>query len=183
MQSVTAEARRIAPAFDDGEPLSVTAAVIHAGTVAVGLADVIETRRAEHVAHEALKPPRLFTSEGETITGPRAGQGGEGVLVGSPVSAGVAEGRARVVFGLEDAELHDGDILVAPSTDPAWTPLFSAVRAIVLEIGGMMSHGAVVARELGLPTVVGIDNATELIADGSKIRVDGSQGIVAKIPG
>jgi len=115
------------------------------------------------------------------VTGGRIPHAREGVLVGSAVSGGIAEGRARVVLRPQDAELHDGDILVAPSTDPAWTPLFSAVRGIVLEIGGVMSHGAVVARELGIPTVVGIDNATRLIPDGARIRVDGSAGLVEPV--
>lgn len=142
------------------------------------LAEVVAEREAEHRAHEKLTPPRLFTSTGEIVTGPHSAHHKEGVLVGCPVSAGVAEGRARVVLRPQDAELEKGDILVAPFTDPSWTPLFSAVRGMVLEIGGVMTHGAVVARELGLPTVVGVDNATTLIPDGQRIRVDGSEGVV-----
>ncbi|HET9516840.1 MAG TPA: phosphoenolpyruvate synthase [Actinoplanes sp.] len=144
----------------------------------VGLAQTIAARRAEHDRFQALNPPRLFTSDGEVVNGTHGGSHPEGALAGFPVSAGVVEGRARVVLRPQDAELHDGDILVARSTDPAWTPLFAAVRGIVLEIGGVMSHGAVIARELGLPTVVGIDDATRLIPDGSRIRVDGSAGFV-----
>ncbi len=151
------------------------------GQAPADLAEVIEARKAEHEAYEALTLPRLFTSDGEVVNGTRAGQDREGVLIGCPVSAGVAEGRARVVLRPQDAELQDGDILVASFTDPAWTPLFWAVRGIVLEIGGVMSHGAVVARELGLPTVVGVDDATRLIPDGERIRVDGSQGVVELI--
>jgi pyruvate,water dikinase len=151
-----------------------------------GLADVaglVEERKAEHVANNALKPPRLFTSDGEIIGGgpPANGKGKEGVLIGLPVSSGVIEGRARVVLRPEDAQFEEGDILVAPYTDPGWTPLFAAVRGVVLEIGGLMTHGAVVARELGLPTVVGIDDATKLIPDGARIRVDGSRGVVELI--
>jgi pyruvate,water dikinase len=151
------------------------------GHVPVDLPHLIQARKAEHQAFEAATPPRLFTSDGEIVNGAHALKEREGVLIGSPVSAGVAEGVARVVLRPEDAKLQPGDILVAPFTDPAWTPLFSAVRGLVLEIGGMMSHGAVVARELGLPTVVGIDNATVLIPDGESIRVDGTQGVVETI--
>jgi pyruvate,water dikinase len=136
---------------------------------------------AEHETYEALTTPRLFTSDGEVVNGTRAEQARPGVLIGCPVSAGVVEGRARVVLRPQDAELQDGDILVAPFADPAWTPLFSAVRGIVLEIGGVMTHGAVVARELGLPAVAGVDDATRLISDGKHIRVDGSQGVVELI--
>jgi rifampicin phosphotransferase len=145
------------------------------------LTGLIERRRAEHAANNSLKPPRLFTSDGEIVSGgPPPGQGKDkaGVLTGLPVSSGVVEGRARVVLRPENAHLEEGDILVAPYTDPGWTPLFSAVRGVVLEIGGLMTHGAVVARELGLPTVVGIDDATKLIPDGTRIRVDGSRGVV-----
>jgi rifampicin phosphotransferase len=149
-----------------------------AGQVPGGLAELISARKAEYEAHRALTPPRLFTSDGEVISGSAAGEGKEGVLTGCPVSGGIAEGRARVVLRPEDAELREGDILVAPFTDPAWTPLFAAVRGLVLEVGGVMTHGAVIAREMGLPAVVGIDGATRLIADGERVRVDGHHGTV-----
>jgi rifampicin phosphotransferase len=149
-----------------------------AGQAPEGLAGLISARKAEHEAHMALTPPRLFTSDGEVISGSAAGPGKDGVLTGCPVSGGIAEGRARVVLRPEDAELREGDILVAPFTDPAWTPLFAAVRGLVLEVGGVMTHGAVIAREMGLPAVVGIDGATRLIADGERVRVDGHHGTV-----
>lgn len=149
------------------------------GTTPADLPALISARKQEHDLSRSLHPPRLFTSEGEIITGTHAAGDATGTtLTGSPVSAGVVEGRARVVLRPQDADLQDGDILVAPFTDPGWTPLFSAVRGMVLEIGGLMTHGAVVARELGLPTVVGVDGATRVIRDGERIRVDGSLGIV-----
>jgi len=74
--------------------------------------------------------------------------------------------------------LNEGEILVAPQTDPGWTPLFQSAKAIVTEVGGLMTHGAVVAREYGIPAVVGVDDATTLINDGDTIRVDGDQGFV-----
>ncbi len=95
-----------------------------------------------------------------------------------PVSAGVAEGRARVVLKLEEAQIDKGDILIAPYTDPAWTPLFSLAAGLVTEVGGLMTHGAVVAREYGIPAVVGVEQATRRIRDGQQIRVDGSQGFI-----
>ncbi|WP_167828684.1 phosphoenolpyruvate synthase [Streptomyces sp. MZ04] len=135
-------------------------------------------RRADHERARGLTVPRLMTSDGEILVGLPAEHSGDSVLAGLPVSAGVVEGRACVVLRPEHARIPDGSILIAPFTDPAWTPLFSAVSGMVVEIGGLMTHGAVVARELGLPAVVGVDHATKQIPDGARIRVDGSQGTV-----
>jgi pyruvate,water dikinase len=90
----------------------------------------------------------------------------------------VVEGRARVVRKLEGSKLAKGEILIAPYTDPAWTPLFPLASGIVTEVGGLMTHGAVVAREYGIPAVVGVDRATEAIPDGALVRVNGSEGYV-----
>jgi pyruvate,water dikinase len=90
----------------------------------------------------------------------------------------VIEGRARVILNLEDAVLEDGDILVTSFTDPSWTPLFVSIKGLVTEVGGLMTHGAVIAREYGLPAVVGVENATKLIKDGQRIRVHGTEGYV-----
>ena len=81
-------------------------------------------------------------------------------------------------MGLEDAVLEDGDILVTSFTDPSWTPLFVSIKGLVTEVGGLMTHGAVIAREYGLPAVVGVENATKLIKDGQRIRVHGTEGYV-----
>ncbi len=78
----------------------------------------------------------------------------------------------------EDAKLNQGDILVAPYTDPGWTPLFTSAVGLITEVGGMMTHGSVVAREYGIPAVVGIDKATDIIEDGACIRIDGTNGFV-----
>ena len=96
----------------------------------------------------------------------------------SPVSAGTVEGRARVVLDIGAAELEPGDILVTAFTDPSWSPLFVAVAGLVTEVGGLMTHGAVIAREYGLPAVVGVEHATQLIRDGQRIRVHGTDGYV-----
>ncbi len=98
------------------------------------------------------------------------------VIVGSPVSPGVVEGAVRVVFDPHAAQLAPGEILVCPGTDPSWTPLFLAAGGLVMEVGGLMTHGSVVAREYGIPAVVGVDRATQRLKTGQRIRVDGSSG-------
>ena len=105
-----------------------------------------------------------------------------GALVGLPVSAGVIEGRARVILDMAQADLEAGDILVTAYTDPSWTPLFVAITGLVTEVGGLMTHGAVIAREYGLPAVVGVVDATRLIPDGQRIRVHGTDGYVEILP-
>ena len=105
-----------------------------------------------------------------------------GALVGLAVSAGIIEGRARVILDIAHAQLEAGDILVTVSTDPSWTPLFVAIKGLVTEGGGLMTHGAVIAREYGLPAVVGVQHATRLIRDGQRIRVNVTTGSVEFIP-
>jgi phosphoenolpyruvate synthase/pyruvate phosphate dikinase len=140
---------------------------------------VIGKRKDEHKLYEKLTPPRVITSDGEIITGQykRENLPAE-AMVGLAVSSGVIEGRARVILNMEDADLEDGDILVTSFTDPSWTPLFVSIKGLVTEVGGLMTHGAVIAREYGLPAVVGVENATKLIKDGERIRVNGTDGYV-----
>jgi len=136
-------------------------------------------REEEFEVYEKLTPPRLMTSEGEIIPGEYdSGKAPKGALIGIPASSGVVEGRARVILRLEDAELSKGDILVTRFTDPSWTPVFVSISGLVAEVGGIMTHGSVVAREYGLPAVVGVENATRLIKDGQRIRVNGAEGYV-----
>jgi rifampicin phosphotransferase len=140
---------------------------------------LIGKRKDEYKFYEKLTPPRVITSDGEIVAGKYKRENlPAGVLVGLPVSAGVIEGRARVIFNIEDADLEDGDIVVTPFTDPSWTPLFVSIKGLVTEVGGLMTHGAVIAREYGLPAVVGVENATGLIGDGQRIRVNGTEGYV-----
>ncbi|MBD0379986.1 phosphoenolpyruvate synthase [Paenibacillus sedimenti] len=149
----------------------------------VNIQETVEAREKQHELYHKLKSPRVMTSEGEIITGKlRDVQAPEGALLGTPVSAGVIEGIARVVLKPEDAKLNPGEILVAPYTDPGWTPLFTSVVGLITEVGGMMTHGSVIAREYGIPAVVGIEKATELIKDGAYIRVDGTNGFVQILP-
>jgi pyruvate,water dikinase len=139
---------------------------------------IISQRKAEHERHWKLTPPRIFTSDGEIVTGAyKRADLPAGALVGLSVSAGVVEGRARVLSDIT-AELEEGDILVTRFTDPSWTPLFVSIQGLVTEVGGLMTHGAVIAREYGLPAVVGVENATRLIQDGQRIRVHGTDGYV-----
>ncbi|CCH02667.1 phosphoenolpyruvate synthase [Fibrella aestuarina BUZ 2] len=140
---------------------------------------LINQRKADYQRFEKLSPPRVITSEGEILTGRyRRDDLPAGAIVGLAVSAGVVEGRARVVLSLEAADLEEGDILVTPFTDPGWTPLFVTIKGLITEVGGLMTHGAVIAREYGLPAIVGVDNATKRIRDGQRIRVNGTEGYV-----
>jgi pyruvate,water dikinase len=147
-------------------------------------ADLIRRRRAELGTFQSLTPPRVLTSEGETLNGAYHRDGiPPGALVGLSVSAGTREGTARVVTSMADAELEVGDILVTAYTDPSWSPLFVTIGGLVTEVGGLMTHGAVIAREYGLPAVVGVEHATRLIRDGQQIRVDGINGFVEVLDG
>ncbi|WP_435822614.1 rifamycin-inactivating phosphotransferase [Microbispora bryophytorum] len=142
-------------------------------------AQLIGERREAFRSYEALTPPRVLTSDGEAVTGGyRRDDAPPGALAGLPVSAGTVEGRARVILDMAQADLEPGDILVTAYTDPSWTPLFVSVAGLVTEVGGLMTHGAVIAREYGLPAVVGVEQATRLIRDGQRIRVHGTGGYV-----
>jgi pyruvate,water dikinase len=144
---------------------------------------LIGRRREAFKSYQALTPPRVLTSDGEVIAGAyRREDLPDGALIGLPVSAGTVEGRARVILDTARAKLEPGDILVTAYTDPSWTPLFVAIAGLVTEVGGLMTHGAVIAREYGLPAVVGVLDATRLIPDGQRIRVHGTDGYVEILP-
>ena len=140
---------------------------------------IISRRKAEYKLFEKLVAPRVLTSDGEVISGRYRREGLPfGAIVGLPVSSGLTEGRARVIVKMEDADLENGDILVTSFTDPSWTPLFVLIKGLVTEVGGLMTHGSVIAREYGLPAVTGVENATKLIKDGQRIRVNGTDGFI-----
>ncbi len=144
---------------------------------------LVRRRKDAFRSYQALTPPRVLTSDGEVIAGAyRRDDFPPGALVGLPVSAGTIEGRARVILDMAEADLEPGDILVTAYTDPSWTPLFVAINGLVTEVGGLMTHGAVIAREYGLPAVVGVEHATRLIRDGQRIRVHGTAGYVEILP-
>jgi phosphoenolpyruvate synthase/pyruvate phosphate dikinase len=144
---------------------------------------LISQRKHAFRSYQALTPPRVLTSEGEVIAGAyRRDDVPTGALIGLPVSGGTIEGRARVILDMTEADLEAGDILVTAYTDPSWSPLFVAITGLVTEVGGLMTHGAVIAREYGLPAVVGVEHATRLIRDGQRIRVHGTDGYVEILP-
>jgi len=140
---------------------------------------MISKRKDEYRLYEKLTPPRVITSDGEIVTGEYKRENlPAGAIVGLPVSSGMIEGRARVILNMEEAEVEEGDILVTAFTDPSWTPLFVSIKGLVTEVGGLMTHGAVIAREYGLPAVVGVENASKMIRDGQRIRVNGTEGFI-----
>ncbi|QHT59940.1 phosphoenolpyruvate synthase [Paenibacillus lycopersici] len=140
---------------------------------------IIANRKEEYKVYDKLTPPRVITSDGEIITGSYKRENlPAGAIAGLPVSSGVIEGRARVILDMAEANLEDGDILVTAFTDPSWTPLFVSIKGLVTEVGGLMTHGAVIAREYGLPAVVGVEQATRRIRDGQRIRVHGTEGYI-----
>ncbi len=144
---------------------------------------LIQQRKDAFRSYHALTPPRVLTSDGEAVTGAyRRDDVPDGALIGLPVSAGTVEGRARVILDMGEADLEAGDILITTFTDPSWSPLFVGIAGLVTEVGGLMTHGAVIAREYGLPAVVGVDRATRLIRDGQRIRVHGTDGYVEILP-
>ena len=145
--------------------------------------ELIRRRKDAFRSYQTLTPPRVLTSDGEAVAGTyRRDDLPAGALAGLPVSAGTVEGRARIILDMAEADLEPGDILVTAHTDPSWSPLFVAIAGLVTEVGGLMTHGAVIAREYGLPAVVGVEHATHLIQDGQRIRVNGTDGYIEILP-
>jgi len=144
--------------------------------------DLIIARRAEFATYERLASPRVLTSHGEVLFGEfERNDLPANALPGLAVSAGCVEGRARIITDIATSDIEPGDILVTTYTDPSWTPLFITVAGLVTEAGGQMSHGAVIAREYGLPAIVAVRDATRRIRDGQRIRLDGTNGVVTII--
>ena len=182
-QALMEEAKRLVQAHVLGEKEDIFYLTLHE------LQDVVRThhvddallrqRKEEFRWYQSLTPPRVLTSDGEAVAGSyRRDDLPVGALIGLAVSAGTVEGRARVILDVAEADLEPGDILVTAYTDPSWTPLFVSVKGLVTEVGGLMTHGAVIAREYGLPAIVGVEHATRLIQDGQRIRVNGTDGYV-----
>lgn len=145
---------------------------------------LLQERARQHRADRRREPPRVLLSTGEALHG-RLHRDGvpAGALVGLAVSRGTVEGRARVVVDPAGVALGPGDVLVTAHTDPSWSPVFVGIAGLVTEVGGAMTHGAVVAREYGLPAVVGVAGATRRIPDGARVRVHGTDGIVEVLDG
>lgn len=145
---------------------------------------LVEANRAEYDRElQRRHVPRLLLSDGTEPEALGSGAAGEADLVGSPASSGIVTARARVILDPVGAQLQQGEILVAPSTDPGWTPLFLIAGGLVMEMGGSNSHGAVVAREYGIPAVVGVRDATTRIRTGDVITLDGASGTVDQSAG
>jgi pyruvate,water dikinase len=151
---------------------------------------LVAERKANHAREVRRKQvPRLLVGDGRAFHG--SGENGDAValsadgrtLHGTPVSPGSAEGPVHVVFEPHGTHLEPGEILVCPGTDPAWTPLFLSAGGLVMEVGGLMTHGSVVAREYGIPAVVGVPQATSSLRTGMRIRIDGSSGLIQMLDG
>ena len=142
------------------------------------LTPLVKERKTNFEHYQTLTPPRVITSRGEIPALRLDIDAPDGALVGSPVSPGVVEGIAKVVLDPSQESLKPGEILVAPFTDPGWTPLFVNAAGLVTEVGGLMTHGSLVAREYGIPAVVGVIDATTQIQTGQRLRVHGDAGYV-----
>jgi pyruvate,water dikinase len=141
--------------------------------------EIVAERRRRRAREWGRKHvPRVILSDGTEPEVSMSRDSGENGLSGTPACAGIVKGKARVVLDPIGAKIEPGEILVAPSTDPGWTPLFLTAAGLVMEMGGSMSHGAVVAREYGIPAVVGVPDATKTITTGQVIVVDGGAGTV-----
>ncbi len=174
-------ARGVLDAADDVYFLELreVAAAIDDRAGAADLRAVVATRRAEYDRELRRRHiPRVLLSDGTEPEAERAAPPGDGALVGTAASAGTVTGVVRVVLDPADAQLEPGEILVAPSTDPGWTPLFLTAGGLVMEMGGANSHGAVVAREYGIPAVVGVADAASRLRTGQTVTVDGAAGTV-----
>lgn len=153
--------------------------IYQALTEKVNFKESIQCRKIEYDRYEKLNPPRVITNEGEIFSGSYSKEGvPEGAFVGMPVSAGIYEGYARVILNPNDDSLQKNEILVTKFTDPGWTPLFVNAKGLVLEVGGLMTHGAIVSREYGIPALVGVEDATSLIKTGDYLRIDAYKGYV-----
>ena len=153
--------------------------------------DLVALRRQEHVTLDAMRPPATVavppgeylplgsrSGRREPADRPGAPSARSAELVGTGASGGIASGPATVLDDMRDAaRLRGGDVLVTRQTDPGWAPVFGLVSGLVIERGGLLSHGAIVAREFGLPCVVGIENATGRIRPGQRVTVDGDRGV------
>ena len=141
--------------------------------------DHIEERRKERLEYEHLDVPEVIVGKPLPIEELKYTVEPKEQFEGTGCSHGVVTGKARVVLDpLECSEFKKGEILVAPLTDPGWSPLFVTAGGLVMELGGTLSHGVIIAREYGIPAVVGVKNATKIIKTGQVITVDGNQGIV-----
>jgi phosphohistidine swiveling domain-containing protein len=150
-----------------------------AGVNGADLHAVVDQARGNYEAELRRRHiPRVILSDGTEPEATVSAVAADGALTGTPASSGTVTGVARVILDPEGAQLEPGEILVCPSTDPGWTPLFLTAGGLVMEMGGANSHGAVVAREYGIPAVVGVAQAVATIRTGQQITVNGTAGTV-----
>ncbi len=142
-------------------------------------AKVVSQRRTALGRYQKMLPPMVITSDGESpVVRYQVADAPPDALVGNPVSAGVAEGIVHVIYDPQTETLKPGEILVTTFTDPGWTPLFINAGGLIMEVGGVMNHGSVVAREYGIPAIVGVRDATTILKTGQRVRIDGNRGII-----
>jgi len=142
-----------------------------------------QKRRKQFQQFQKLTPPLIITSDGESpVVKYTLVDAPEDALIGNPVSSGVVEGVVHIIRDPQTETLEPGEILVAPFTDPGWTPLFINAGGLIMEVGGLMTHGSVVAREYGIPAVVGVRDATKILKNNQTVRVDGNRGIIEILP-
>jgi pyruvate,water dikinase len=159
--------------------LRAACAALEAGGALSPLRERVAAREAERARLSRWAPPAMLTSDGEALAPEAPAHAAPpGTHVGTGVSSGVVEARVRVVEDPARESLQQGEVLVAAFTDPGWTPLFLHAAGLVMEVGGTMTHGSVVARELGIPAVVAVEGATRLLRTGMRVRVDGERGWV-----
>ena len=162
----------------------ITLPEVSSALTGTDLRALVRERQASYAQELARRHvPLVLLSDGtEPTARPPVAASAEGALQGTPASPGIVTASARVILDPHGARLEHGEILVAPSTDPGWTPLFFTAGGLVMEMGGAMAHGAIVAREYGIPAVVGVPQATERITNGMRLTVDGTAGIVVIEP-
>jgi pyruvate,water dikinase len=161
--------------LDWGEVRALAAGELAAGDLPM----LIEERRRRHEGFLRQSPPHFLRSDGVPVVEPTP-TASAGALAGSPVSGGSASGPVRVLSQPDPRMMADGDVIVMVFADPGWTPLFPRAAAVVMEVGGVMCHAAVIARELGIPAVFGVSGATALLKDGERVLVDGTAGTVTR---
>jgi pyruvate,water dikinase len=164
--------------LEDREDVFYLTATELTGTLPGNLAELVKLRRARREEYRSLSIPASWTGDCSPVDPATEFAGDDGVLAGIGVSSGVAEGTVRVLESSSSRELRPDEILVAPATDPSWSSIMFISAALVVDIGGALSHASMVARELGIPCVVNTGNGTARLRTGDRVRVDGGQGTV-----
>ena len=142
--------------------------------------ELVADRRRQLERFRAERPPDFLRSDGVPVEDQAPTTSQDGVLHGTAVSAGRVSGPVRILTAPDPRAMRDGDVIVMEFADPGWTPLFPRAAAVVMEVGGLMCHAAVVAREMGIPAVFGVRGATRHLREGETVDVDGTAGTVER---